>query len=223
MILLLLYLISLQNYSKKINELKTLYYDSFHPTASFPSPVIYENSSPYIEETRSQIAKRLSFKEAFQIRDKILFSNEFGSKSQDLMMEIMGTSPPKKDMNVEIMRGNKRIVDVDLTRQDWGEYRNYKFGMENKKNFLNEKHQENEKHEQEVLRERKWLFQENNQNYGNTNMFLQYPKLGFNKENSNKSLRREPESSFCVEDKENYNINNYSRRSFEDSIFMRYK
>lgn len=216
MILLLLYLISLQNYSKKINELKTLYYDS----ACFPSPMIYESSSPYIEETRSQIAKRLSFKEAFQIRDKILFTNEFGSKSQDLMMEIMGSSPPKKDMNVEILRGNKRIVDLDLTRQDWGEYRNYKFGMENRKSFLNETQQ---KHEQEVLNEKKLSFQENNQNFGNTNMFLQYPKLGFSKENSNKIFRRETESSFCIEDKENYNINNYSRKSFEDNIFMRYK
>ena len=138
MILLLLYLISLQNYSKKINALKTLYYDSFHPNALFPSPQIFESPNPYIEETRSQIAKRLSFQEAFQMRDKTLFSNEFGSKSQNLMQEIMGASPPKKEINVEILRGNKRIVDIDLTRQDWGEYRNYKFGIENKRNFLRE-------------------------------------------------------------------------------------
>lgn len=189
--------------------MKAHYYESIYPNFLDTPTQFY---SP-CNNSKNNIAKRLSFNEAFQMRDKILFSNELGSKALEINKEIMGSSP-RKEINLELINTNRRIIDIDLSKQDWGDYRKYSCsGKENNNScFI-------EKEKNVVLKEKKGEFE----NFGKRNLFLHYPTIGFEQKtniiNNNKMKMQEMENNFCYEDKENYNIN-YPKNSYE-GLFRR--
>lgn len=120
-IAILMYLIYLKKLAIDINELQNFHYNEknqWDPYLECDKQFYYQK-----DEYLNPIAKKLSFSQAFEISDKILFSNHFSSENLVLNKEILGSTPrPQKNFinrnSSPIPLKNKNIVDIDLTKEN---------------------------------------------------------------------------------------------------------
>ncbi len=200
-----LYLIAVQNFAKKIKILQNRCYgedsSNFLSFSAIESPIDYFMSPSSI----NAITKRLNFNEDFQRNDKHFFSNEFSSKTKKINKEIMGISP-KKEINFDYHNKNQRIVEIDLTKENFFGYANYSQYYQKKERETNMN-----ENKREVLLEKNREFD----NPKKKNIFFNYPNFEFEKENKNgkfdnKEMFHSLRNSWN-DDKENYNMN-YSKQ-----------
>lgn len=216
-IFVLLYLISLQNLRKQLELLKDRNYQ-----ASFPEKFCSPSTSfqSFLNTSSNEVAKKLNFQEAFQPRDKILFANQFASKSWELNKEIMGPSP-KEDVNMEIINSGNRVLEIDLSKKNWPEYNelkqsfpsyemNQKWEKNSKVSLVSEKEnhflRSNMNEKKEVLRE---IFRENpreTENNFKKDLFLSY-RFDEKQADSFKKGALRKEKRLFSDDKENVDFN----------------